>query len=93
MKTVVVKTISRASGNAIDQLAVVARRGNGARSGDPGTAAPGDGDAADALDALADRLALEQLHGEVEVSAFALAEIEDGDRVGRREKAVGSRLA
>ena len=50
-------------------------------------------DAPQALDALAERLALEQLHREVEVAVLALAEVEDGHRVGRREQAVGARLA
>ena len=52
-----------------------------------------DPDAPDALDALAERLALEQLHREVEVAVLALAEVEHRDRVRRREQAVGARLA
>ncbi len=55
--------------------------------------ASGRGNAPDAAEALAEALALEQLHRQVELAVLALAEVEDGDGVRRREQAVRARLA
>ena len=48
---------------------------------------------AHSLEALAERLALEELHRQIELAAVAGPEVEDRHRVGRREEAVRARLA
>ena len=46
-----------------------------------------------AREALAERLAFEQLHRQIKFAQLALPEVEDGDRVGRCEEAIGARFA
>ena len=55
--------------------------------------ATGNGQAADACEPLAEALALEQLHRQVELAALALAEVEHRDRVRRGQQAVRPGLA